>query len=134
MAHQRANPQSFVLSGLQTINVPHREMMSRVVVHRAPRNHEDFAIVSLQPLPLNAPMQFPTVQEVLFEFFQEHLHVQVRECQRTHLGQALVCFDNAHIRDILVNQSPFQFRDVEVSLVRHNEGHIWRALQFNMKC
>jgi hypothetical protein len=43
------------------------------------------------------------------------------ECQRSHIGQALVRFENAHIRDILVNQSPFQFGDVEVSLVRHNE-------------
>jgi hypothetical protein len=42
-----------------------------------------------------------------------------------------VRFENAHMRDILVNQSPFQFGDVEVSLVRHNEGRNWRALQFN---
>jgi hypothetical protein len=96
-------------------------MMSRAVVHRAPRTHEVFAIVSLNSLPLNAPMQFPAIQEVLLEFFEEHLHVRLWECQRSHIGQALVRFENAHIRDILVNQSPFQFGDVEVSLVRHNE-------------
>jgi hypothetical protein len=47
------------------------------------------------------------------------------------LGEALVCFENAHARDLLVTQSPFQFGDVQVSLVRHNEGCNWRALQFN---
>jgi hypothetical protein len=109
-------------------------MMRRAIVHHAPRNHEDFDIVSLHPLPLNALMQFPVVQEVLFEFFEEHLHVELQECQHTHLGQALVRFGNAHIRDIIVNQSPFKFGDVEVSLVRHNEGHNWRALQFNREC
>jgi hypothetical protein len=108
MAYQRTDPRSFVLLGLQTLNIPHREMMSKAIVRRAPRNHEDFAIVSLHPLPLNAPMQFPAVQEVMFEFLEEHLHVESRECQHTHLGQALVRFGNAHIRDILVNQSPFQ--------------------------
>jgi hypothetical protein len=75
MACQRADPRSFVPPGLQTLNIPHREMMSRAVVRHVPRNHEDYAIVCLHPLPLNAPMQFPAVQEVLFEFFEEHLHV-----------------------------------------------------------
>jgi hypothetical protein len=133
MAYQRSNPRSFVPSGLQTLNIPHREMMSRAVVHCAPKNHEDFASVSLHPLPLNALMQFPAVQEVLFEFFEEHLLVELRECLRTHLGQDLVSFGNAHIRDILVNQSHFEFGDVEVSLVRYN-GHDWKALQFNREC
>jgi hypothetical protein len=43
--------------------------------------------------------------------------VQVRECQPSHLGQALVRFKNAHRRDFLVTQSPFQFSDVQVSIV-----------------
>jgi hypothetical protein len=103
MAYERADHQSFVLPSLQTLNIPHREMMSRAVVRCAPRNHEDFAIVSLNPLPLNALMQFPVVQEVLFEFFEEHMHVQLLECQHTHLGQSLVRLENARIRDILVN-------------------------------
>jgi hypothetical protein len=107
MAYQRTDPRSFVPLGLQTLNIPHKEMMSRAMVHCAPWNHEEFSIVSLDPLPLHASMQFLVVQEVLFEFFEEHLHVQLRECQGTHLGQALVRFDNAHIRNILVNQSPF---------------------------
>jgi hypothetical protein len=134
MAYQRADPRSFVLPGKQTIRIPHREMMARVVVGRVPRAHEDYAIVSLDPLLLNAPMNFPVVQAVLFEFFEEHLNVQVRECQPTHLGQALVHFENAHARDLLVTQSSFQFGDLQVSVVRHNEGRNWRALQFNRYC
>jgi hypothetical protein len=122
MAYQRADPRSFVPPGLQMINIPHREMMARAVVHRVPRAHEDYGIVSLNPLPLNAPMNFPAVQDVLFEFFEEHLNVQVRECQPSHLGHTLVRFENAHKRDLLVTQSPFQFGDVQVSVVRHNEG------------
>jgi hypothetical protein len=134
MAYHQADPHSFVPLGLQTQNIPHRDMMARAVVCHIPRTHEDYYIVSLNPLPLNAPMNFPTVQDVLFEFFEDHLRIPLRECQPSHLGQALVRFENAHARDILVNQSPFQFGDVQVSLVRHNEGWNWRALQFNIEC
>jgi hypothetical protein len=79
-------------------------------------------------------MNFPAVQDELFDFFEEHLNVQVRECQPTHLGQALVHFENAHARDLLVTQSPFQFGDVQVSVVRHIEGRNGRTLQFNREC
>jgi hypothetical protein len=70
MAYQRADPRSFVPPGLQTINIPHHEMMARVVVRRVPRAHEDYGIVSLNPPPLNAPMNFMAVQDVLFEFLK----------------------------------------------------------------
>jgi hypothetical protein len=79
-------------------------------------------------------MNFAAVQDVLFAFFEEHLNLQVRECQPSHLGQALVRFENSHARDLLVTQSPFQFGDVQVSIIRHNEGRNWRALQFNREC
>jgi hypothetical protein len=45
-----------------------------------------------------------------------------------------VRFENAHARDLLVTQSPFRFGDVQVYIVRHNEGRNWRALQFNREC
>jgi hypothetical protein len=45
-----------------------------------------------------------------------------------------VWFENAHARDLLVTQSPFRFGDVQVSIVRHNEGRNWRALQFSREC
>jgi hypothetical protein len=95
--------------------------------------HEDFAIVSIAPLPANA-MQFGADQEVINKFLEEHRRVLVREIQPSHLGQALVCFANVHDRDNLVNTSPHMYGDVQISFVRHNQGRNWRALTFNHEC
>jgi hypothetical protein len=81
--------------------------MAQAAVHHIPRTHKDYDMVSLNPLPLNAPMYFPTVQDILFELFEDHLRIPLRECQPSHVAQALVHFENSHARDILVNQSPF---------------------------
>jgi hypothetical protein len=50
------------------------------------------------------------------------------------LGQALVRFENIYDRDLLVNSSPHPYDGVNFSLVKHNEGHNWRALNFNRGC
>jgi hypothetical protein len=95
MAYQHANPRPFALPGFQPLEVHHQEIMARVVVHHSPASHEDFAIVSITPLPTHA-MQFGVVQEVIHEFLEEHLHVDIREIQPSHLGQGHVHFVNAH--------------------------------------
>jgi hypothetical protein len=54
-----------------------------------PRTHEDYAIVSIDPIP-NHPMNFPAIRGVIEEFLVEHMHVVVRNIQPSHMGQALV--------------------------------------------
>jgi hypothetical protein len=93
----------FTLRGFHAMVVQNREIMTKAVTRHTHATHE-----------------------VLHEFFEDYLRIAVREIQPSHLGQALVRFVNARYRDMLVNQSPHQFRDVMVHLVRHNQGHNWR--------
>jgi hypothetical protein len=79
-------------------------------------------------------LEFPTIREVLHEFFKDQLRIPVREIQPSLLGQALVRLVNAHDRDMLVNQSPHQFGDAMVHVVRHNQGCNWRQIKFNREC
>jgi hypothetical protein len=133
MAYQRADPHPFNLRGFHAMVVQNREIMSRAVIRHSHRSHEDFTIVSVTPLPAQ-PLQFTAIREVLHEFFEDQLSIEVREIQPSHLGQALVRFANAHDRDMLVNQSPHQFGDVLVHLVRHNQVRSWRQINFNREC
>jgi hypothetical protein len=79
-------------------------------------------------------MHFCPVHDVIWEFLEDHMRVGIRDVQPMHLGQGLVRFVHIFDRDGLINSSPHQFGDVQISLVRHDRGHNWRALNFNMEC
>jgi hypothetical protein len=100
------------------------------VVQHLQTTHEDFGIVSINLLPANA-LHFSTVHEVVPEYLEEHMDVHVRDIQPTHLGQALVHFVHIHDRDSMVNGSPHPYRGVNFSLVHHNQGRNWHAMNFN---
>jgi hypothetical protein len=76
MAYQRVDPRPFVPNGFQTVEIQHREMMARAVIRQTQALHEDFAIVSVHPLPHNA-MQFGPVREVVREFLEDHMGARV---------------------------------------------------------
>jgi hypothetical protein len=105
--------------------------MARAVVQHHQATHEDFTIVSFNPLPANI-LHFPAVHEVVHEFLEGH--VSIRDIQPSHLGQALVRFVHVHDRDSLVNNSPHPYGEVNFNLVRHNQGRNWRAMNFNRDC
>jgi hypothetical protein len=107
--------------------------MSWVVLQHQHPTHEDYTIVSIHPLPAHA-MHFDAVHEVVLEFLEEHMHVRVRNIQPSHLGQALVRFENAHDRDSLVINGPRPYGDVQFSFIRHNQGRNWRLMNFNREC
>jgi hypothetical protein len=107
--------------------------MARAVMRPPPCVHEDYAIVSIDPLPPN-PLQFHTVREVVEEFFEQHMNVGIRDIQLSHLGQTLVRFDNIFDHDMLVNNSPHPYGGVNFQVVRHNDGRNWRVIQFNQEC
>jgi hypothetical protein len=107
--------------------------MARVVVNPPPAQHEDWAIVSFNHIP-DFALHFGPVREILHEFLEDHNHIEVRKTQPSHLGRALVCLVNAHDRDLLVNQSPHDYGDVQIHFLRHNQDRNWRALTFNRDC
>jgi hypothetical protein len=85
MAYQRVDPSSFTLNGFQAIEVQHREMLAQVVLRRSQATHEDFAIVTIHPIPDNV-LQFDVVHEVVQEFLEEHMDIRVCDIQPSHLG------------------------------------------------
>jgi hypothetical protein len=133
MAYQRVDPQFLAPRGFQAMEVQHRVIMTRVVARRPLPMHEDFVIVSINPLP-QQPMQFGPIQDVLHEFLEDHMRMSVREIQPSHLGQAQIRLVHVHDRDNLVFNSPFNYGDVQISFAKHNEVRNWRALNFNREC
>jgi hypothetical protein len=115
------------------MDINHRHLMARAVVRHQVPTHEDFTIVSINPL-LGHALQLGPIREVILEFLEEHMRFEVRDIQPTHLGQALVYFVHVHDRDILVNHSPYPYDDVQISFARHNQGRNWRAINFNREC
>jgi hypothetical protein len=129
MAFQRADPRPFDPPRFHHQEVHHIPVMTRVFMH-APRIHEDYAIISIAPIP-NHNMHFPVVREVIEEFLVEHMYVGVRNIQPSHLGPALVRFENIFDRNLLVNNSPHPYGGVSFTMVHHNAARNWRAIQFN---
>jgi hypothetical protein len=84
MAYQQVDLRLFTPNGFQPMEVQHCELMVRAVMRHAPPTHEDFAIVSINPLPDNV-LQFVAVHEVVHEFLDEHMNVRIRDIQPTHL-------------------------------------------------
>lgn len=86
MAFQRADPGPFLPQGMHLERVENKQFMVRPVASSrlVPRN-EDWAIVTIQPLPGNV-LDFDAVREVLEEFFADVARVQIRDIQRSHLG------------------------------------------------
>jgi hypothetical protein len=118
MAYQWADLEFFDPSGFEAIEVQHREMMTRVVAQHL---HEDLAIGSITPLRV-PPMQFGPVQDVIHDFLEDHMRVSIREIQPSHLVQGLVRFVHVHDNDSLVFNIPYIYGDVQISLIKHNEG------------
>jgi hypothetical protein len=115
------------------MEIHHREFMVRSVVSNPETTHEDYAIISFNPLPAHA-MQFGLVSDVIHEFLEDHMRVAVRDVQPSHLGQGLVRFVHIFDRDMLINTNPHQYGDVQINLVRHDQGRNWRDLNFNVEC
>jgi hypothetical protein len=107
--------------------------MVRACTRRAPRLHEDWAIVTVNPLPLNE-MVFANVRDILHEFLVYHRRVRIRDIQKSHLGQALIWFEHIYDRDSFVAQSPHPYGDVTFSFTKHDEGRNWRLMEFNREC
>jgi hypothetical protein len=104
--------------------------MARFVVKREQSIHEEWTILSIELLPL-CEVIFANIREVSLEFLVQHKRVQIRDIQKTHLGQALVQFVHIYDRDRLISQSPHAYGDVFFSFTKHNEGRNWRQIEYN---
>ena len=94
-------------------------MMVRTIAGQSPRaRNEDFAIVTIEPLPSNA-LHFLVVDKVIREFCANR-RVPIMEVQSTHLGQAFIHFKHEYGRYRFVIRSPHSYGGVLFTFVRHN--------------
>ena len=82
------DPLLFVPHGFQIQAIEGRTGVSRAILPHLQRRHEDWAIATIQPHPNE--VFFPTVREVLEEFFQGVEEVGFREIQPCPFGEAYV--------------------------------------------
>jgi hypothetical protein len=82
MAYQTADPQPFIHRGFERLEVQGRRNMARFVVRREQAVHEEWAILSVEPLPLNEVF-LANIREVSLGFLVQHKRVQIRDIQKT---------------------------------------------------
>lgn len=95
--------------------------------------HEDFAIVTYDPLPYHQ-VPFTVIRATILAFLEDHERVRVVCIQPSSLGQALVKFEYLFDRDRLVNTSPHDFNGRSFTFAKHNKGRNHRAVEFNRQC
>jgi hypothetical protein len=133
MVFHRVDPAPFLPHGFVAQQVDHREIMVCTVTRPQPTTHEDWGIVLVQPLPEHE-VNFHIFDDIIREYLVGVRQVQVRNIQRSHLGQALVRFRFAFDKDNLVAMGPQQALGFSFTVIRHNEAWNQRALNFNHEC
>jgi hypothetical protein len=127
MANIPIDPRPFVPLGYQIQHIEGRLAVKRVVVRRRPKEHEQYAIATIDPFP-EGLVPFDNVRDVLGEFFNEVARVGFVALQPCPFGAAYVQFRNVSDKDRLISSSPNQFGDVTISFVNHDEGINWRGV------
>ncbi|XP_044448657.1 uncharacterized protein [Triticum aestivum] len=123
------DPTPFLPPNHHSIEVEGRPARVRVVTAAPPPTHEDWAIVSIVPMP-NLPVHFNTIREVLTDFFTD-MQLGISEFAPCPFGQAYVKFNSVFDRDHLVNTSPHLYTDVHIVVQKHDRGLNWRRLDLN---
>jgi hypothetical protein len=95
-----------------------------------PTTHEDWGIVLVNPLPEHG-VSFQIFDDIIRDYLVGFRNIQIREIQRTHLGQALARFRFVFDRDNLVALGPQQASGFTFIVIRHKEAWNQHALKFN---
>jgi hypothetical protein len=98
------------------------------------REHEDYAIVTINPPPQEAAQLRPTLNMVC-DFLEHTQRVQVLESHLSPLGLGLIKLRTVPQRDQLVCASPFHMGQHNiVSVVKHDEGINSRSCNYSRVC
>jgi hypothetical protein len=98
------------------------------------REHEDYAIVSINPAPEEAAQLRPTLNLVC-DFLEHTQRVQIIESHLSPLGLGLIRLRTVPQRDQLVRESPFNFGQHSVVTVsKHDEGLNARSCAYTRIC
>jgi hypothetical protein len=122
MANFQVNLRSFLVAGLAMEHGWNRPARGRMALGGEPtREHEDFAIVTINPAPQEAAQLRPTLNMVC-DFLEHTQRVQILESHLSPLGLGLIKLRTIPQRDQLVRESPFHMGQHNiVFVVKHDE-------------
>jgi len=131
MANFPVNPQAFLVAGLTVEHGWNRPARGRLALGGEPsREHEDYAIVSINHMPQEVNQLRPTLNVVCH--FLEHAHrVHVIDSHLSPLGLGLIRLWTVAQRDQLVMESPMNLgQNHVVTIVKHDEGFNSRSCTY----
>lgn len=135
MANYPVNPQAFLVAGLTVNhgwNRPARERMA--LGGETTREHEDYAIVSLEPM-LEEVAQLRPHLNVVCNYLEQSQRVTIESAFLTPLGLGLIKLRTGAQRDKLVRDSPFFMgNNHTVRVVKHDEGINHRSCTYIRVC
>jgi hypothetical protein len=141
MANFPVNPRPFLVVGLVVDHVTghitgwNRPARAHVALGgEPPREHEDFAIVSINPMSQEIGELRPTLN-VVCDFLNDTQRVRITESHLSPLGLGLIRLRTVAQRDKLVRESPFNLgQNHVVTVVKHDEGINHRACAYTRVC
>ncbi|CAN6171614.1 unnamed protein product [Urochloa humidicola] len=133
MANFPCNPMLYVSMGMQVEGGWLRPARSRVALGgEPPRQHEQCAIIRLQPEP--AQEQVTDLIQDVSEFLEDEFPVRVQSGFPSPLGLGLFQFDSPVQRQILIDASPIPFGHGSLVVQRHDESINLRACAYIRQC
>jgi len=135
MANFPVNPQPYLVAGLTVEHGWNRPARDRMALGGEPtREHEDYAIVSINPMPAHANQLRPTLNLVR-DFLEHSQRVRVLASHLSPLGLGLIKLRTVAQRDQLVRVSPLQLsQNHQVTIVKHDEGLNARSCTYVRVC
>jgi hypothetical protein len=135
MANFPINLWPFLVAGLVVDHRWNRPARAHVALGGdLPCEHEDFASVSINPMPQEIGELRPTVN-VVCDFLDNTQRVRIIESHLSPLGLGLIRLRTVAQRDKLVKESPFNLgQNHVVTVVKHDEGINNRACAYTRVC
>lgn len=122
MANFLVNPVPFLVAGLTVEHGWNRPARGRVALGGEPmREHEDYAIVTMEPMPAEANQLMPTL-DLVVQFLEDNQRVHIDTHHLSPLGLGLIKVHSVVQRDQLVRNSPMNFGPSVIRVVNHDEG------------
>jgi hypothetical protein len=129
------NPRPFLVAGLVVNHGWNHPSRAHITLGgELPREHEDFAIVSINPMPQEIG-ELRSTLNVVCDFLGDTQRVRITESHLSPLGLGLIRLRTVAQRDKLVRESPFNLGQHHVvTVVKHDEGINHRACAYTRVC
>jgi hypothetical protein len=122
MANFPIDPAPYLIAGLTVEHGWNHSARGRVALGGEPmREHKDYTIVSIQPMPTD-PDQLRPMLDMVVQFLQNTQRVRITSDHLSPLGLGLIRLASVLQRDQLVRSSPMNFGNHVVCVVNHDEG------------